>query len=153
MGKKWEKCITFQLFLGQNNEFRAPTSRLLIFSFCLLRIYEAEISAAMAAGAGSGRGRTGPDGWRVQHVGFWNSNRWEIGVKAQSTYCTYVEYRAVSGVFQNIDPPPPLPLASVSYPRTKGGYTLAGRVRGWGVNILEDARHGVGLLQYNPSTG
>jgi hypothetical protein len=34
---------------------------------------------------------------------------------------TYVKYRAVSGVFQNIDPPPPLPPASVSYPRTKGG--------------------------------
>jgi hypothetical protein len=26
----------------------------------------------------------------------------------QSTYCTYVEYRAVSDVFQNIDPRPPL---------------------------------------------
>jgi hypothetical protein len=24
-------------------------------------------------------------------------------------------------------------------------------VRGWGVNILEDARHWTGLLQYNPS--
>ncbi len=34
---------------------------------------------------------------------------------------TYVEYRAVSGVFQNIDPPPPLHPASVSSPRTKGG--------------------------------
>jgi hypothetical protein len=44
---------------------------------------------------------------------------------------TYVEYRAVSGVFQTIDPPPPRHSASVSYPRTKGGgggwYTLAGR--------------------------
>ncbi len=43
---------------------------------------------------------------------------------------TYVEYRAVSGVFQNIDPSTPSPLhpASVSSPRTKGGvYTLAGR--------------------------
>ncbi len=26
-------------------------------------------------------------------------------------------------------------------------------MRGWGVNILEDARHWIGLLQYNPSTG
>jgi hypothetical protein len=26
-------------------------------------------------------------------------------------------------------------------------------VRGWGVNISEDARHWIGLLQYNPSTG
>jgi hypothetical protein len=33
---------------------------------------------------------------------------------------TYVEYRAVSGVFQNIDPPPPSQPASVSSPRTKG---------------------------------
>jgi hypothetical protein len=42
---------------------------------------------------------------------------------------TYVEYRAVFGVFQNIDSPPPLHPASVS-PRTKGGgvhSTLAGR--------------------------
>ncbi len=34
----------------------------------------------------------------------------------------------------------------------RGLYTLAGRW-GWGVNILEDARHWIGLLQYNPSTG
>ncbi len=36
--------------------------------------------------------------------------------------------------------------------RTKGGggeYTLAGR---WRFNISEDARHWIGLLQYNPST-
>jgi hypothetical protein len=48
----------------------------------------------------------------------------------------YVEYRAVSGVFkniENIDPPPPLHPASVSSPRTKGGgYTLAGRLGGGG---------------------
>ncbi len=68
---------------------------------------------------------------------------------------TYVESRAVSDIFQNIDPPPPLHPASVSSPRTKGGgeggtggYTLAGRWAGWGVNILEDARHWIGLLQY-----
>ncbi len=65
---------------------------------------------------------------------------------------TYVEYRAVSGVFQNIDPQPPLHPASVSSPRTKGGGVLTRRaVRGWGVNILEDARYWIGLLQYNPS--
>jgi hypothetical protein len=34
---------------------------------------------------------------------------------------TYVEYRAVSGVFQNIDSPPPFNPVSVSSPRTKGG--------------------------------
>jgi hypothetical protein len=37
---------------------------------------------------------------------------------------TYIEYRAVSGVFRTIDPPPPLHPESVSSPRTKGGgYT------------------------------
>jgi hypothetical protein len=38
----------------------------------------------------------------------------------------------------------------------RGGETLAcrrgGGVRWWGVNILEDARHWIGLLQYNLST-
>ncbi len=69
--------------------------------------------------------------------------------------CSIVEYRAVSGVFQNIDPRPPLHPASMSSPRTKGGgrgYYLAGRWGGGGVNILEDARHRIGLLQYNLST-
>ncbi len=66
---------------------------------------------------------------------------------------SYIEYRAVSGVFQTMDPPLPLHPASVSSPGTKGGgYTLAGRWGGGGVNISEDARHWIGLLQYNPST-
>jgi hypothetical protein len=34
---------------------------------------------------------------------------------------TYVEFRPVSGVFQNIDPPPPLHPASVSSPRNNCG--------------------------------
>jgi hypothetical protein len=69
----------------------------------------------------------------------------------------------VSGVFQNIDPHPPLRPASVSSPRTKGvgvpyqwhqwGVHTRRAVRGRGVNILEDARHWIGLLQYNLSTG
>ncbi len=45
---------------------------------------------------------------------------------------------------------PPLRLASVSSPPTKaGGYTLAGRRGGWGggVNILEDGRDRIALLQ------
>jgi hypothetical protein len=55
----------------------------------------------------------------------------------------------VSGVFQNIDPPPPLHPAMVSSPRNKGGGVHTRRaVR---VNILEDARHCIGLLQYNLS--
>jgi hypothetical protein len=41
---------------------------------------------------------------------------------------TYIEYRAVSGVFQNIDLLPPLPLGNVSSPRTKGGGVNTRRV-------------------------
>jgi hypothetical protein len=57
-------------------------------------------------------------------------------VNAQSTYSTHVEYRAVSGVFQNIDHPPPLPLASVSSPPNTHRAVM-----GWAVNSSEDARH------------
>ena len=43
----------------------------------------------------------------------------------------------MAGVFQNIDPPPPSPP-----PLWCGGRTHSlGMERGWGVNILEDARH------------
>ncbi len=69
---------------------------------------------------------------------------------------TYIEYRAVSGVFRTIDPPPtPSPPSEcVLPPHLRRGYTLAGRWGGGGgVNISEDARHWIGLLQYNPSTG
>jgi hypothetical protein len=59
---------------------------------------------------------------------------------------TYVEYRIMSGVFQN-DPPHPLPPASVSFPCTTGTHG-----EGWGFNILEDAGHWIGLFQNNPST-
>jgi hypothetical protein len=48
----------------------------------------------------------------------------------------------MSGVFQNIDPPPPHRPASVYFPPlVRGEDTLAGRRGGWGggVNILEDA--------------
>ena len=66
---------------------------------------------------------------------------------------TYIDYRAVSGVFRTTDPPPPLHPASVSSPRTKGGGVHTRRaVKGWGVNISEEVRHWIGLLQYNPST-
>jgi hypothetical protein len=82
----------------------------------------------------------------------------------------------MSLVFQNIDPHLPHRPASV-YPLWcgGGGDTLAGWRKGWGVNILEDARHrsvlykcqyfvgllsqknkmtakSVGFLQCNPST-
>jgi hypothetical protein len=65
---------------------------------------------------------------------------------------TYIEYRAVSGVFRTtlLTPlssqrvcPPPAPKAGGSH--SQGG-------EGGGVNISEDARHWIGLLQYNPST-
>ncbi len=70
---------------------------------------------------------------------------------------TYVEYRAVSGVFQNIDPPPlPSPPSEcVLPPAPKAGDTHSPGGDwwgGWGVNILEDARNTIGLLQYNLST-
>jgi hypothetical protein len=55
-------------------------------------------------------------------------------------------------VFQNIDPLPPLRPASVYPPPLVGGGgedTLAGRRGGWGVNILEDERHRIALLQYH----
>ncbi len=66
---------------------------------------------------------------------------------------TYEEYRAVSGVFQNIEniePPPPSPPSEcVLHPAPKagGGVHTRRAVRGVGVNILEDARHRIGLLQ------
>ncbi len=50
----------------------------------------------------------------------------------------------MSGVVQNVDPPPPHPP-----PLVRGEDTLAGwRGRGRGVNILEDARHSSVLYTY-----
>jgi hypothetical protein len=48
----------------------------------------------------------------------------------------------MSGVYQNIDPPPSHRPASVYPPAfgAGGGHTRWVE-RGWGVNILEDARH------------
>jgi hypothetical protein len=56
----------------------------------------------------------------------------------------------MSLVFQNIDPHPLLRSASVyTPPPLFGGEedTLAGRRGGGGVNILEDERHRIALLQ------
>jgi hypothetical protein len=48
----------------------------------------------------------------------------------------------MSCVFQNIDPSPPSPPGDVyPPPLLRGEDTLAGWLGGWGVNILEDARH------------
>jgi hypothetical protein len=61
---------------------------------------------------------------------------------------TYIEYRAVSGVFRTIDLPPPLPLASVSSPPTKGGgFTLAGRWGGGGSIVRKTPD--IGLASYS----
>jgi hypothetical protein len=43
----------------------------------------------------------------------------------QSTYICTVEYRAVSGVFQNIVPPPPPPSECVLPPHQGGGGTYS----------------------------
>jgi hypothetical protein len=48
----------------------------------------------------------------------------------------------MSGVFQNIDPPPPsLPGECVPLAIGAGGGHTRWAERGWGVNSLEDARH------------
>jgi hypothetical protein len=65
-----------------------------------------------------------------------------IMIRAYHNVLTYVVYRAVSGVFQNIDPLPHSPPSECVLPPQQrggggGGYTLAGRRGSWGVNILE----------------
>jgi hypothetical protein len=54
----------------------------------------------------------------------------------------------MSLVFQNIDPPPPSLPGECVPPALGGGggYTRQGE-RGVGVNILEDERHRIALLQ------
>ncbi len=54
---------------------------------------------------------------------------WEFTVGYMHKVLTYIEYRAVSGVFRTIDPPTPSPPSeSVLPPAPKaGGYILAGR--------------------------
>jgi hypothetical protein len=59
----------------------------------------------------------------------------------------------VSGVFQNIDPPPPSPPNECVLPPNQGrGCTVHTRRvvgGGWGANILKDARHWIGLVVYS----
>ncbi len=57
----------------------------------------------------------------IQHHVSVNSARQREREGSEHKVITYIEYRAVSGVFQTIEPPPPLHPASVSSPRTKGG--------------------------------
>jgi hypothetical protein len=53
----------------------------------------------------------------------------------------------MSLIFQNIDPPPLRP-ASVNPPPLLGGtHAFVGAERGMGVNVLEDERHRIALLQ------
>jgi hypothetical protein len=62
---------------------------------------------------------------------------------------TYI-YRVQSNVWRLPNyPPPPSPRECVLPPGVHNRWVE----RGWGVNISEDARHWIGLLQYNPSTG
>jgi hypothetical protein len=71
---------------------------------------------------------------RTTYVKFFHSSRREIILQ---------EANPMSGVFQNIDPPPPHCPASVCTPPpfgAGGGHTRWVE-RGVGVNILEDARH------------
>jgi hypothetical protein len=59
---------------------------------------------------------------------------------------TYEEYIAVSGVFQNIDPPTPSPTSECFLnPHQRRGGTHSPGSEGVGVNILEDASHWIGL--------
>jgi hypothetical protein len=57
----------------------------------------------------------------------------------------------MSRVFQNIDPPPPSPPGKCVPPAFVGGGGGGGHTpraeRGMGINILEDARHRIALLQ------
>jgi hypothetical protein len=71
-----------------------------------------------------------------------------LPMQPQSRVLTCKEYRAVSGVFRTIYPPPPPHPASVSSSRTKGGgYTLAGRCGG-GVSIFRKTPD-IGLASYS----
>jgi hypothetical protein len=78
----------------------------------------------------------------------------KYGLKAQSTYVCWVQISVWR--LPKYWPPTPLHPPSVSSLRTKGrGVHTRRAVRGWGPwggNILEDARHWIGLLQYNLST-
>jgi hypothetical protein len=56
----------------------------------------------------------------------------DVGKELNHKVLTYVEYRAVSGVFQNIDPHPPLHPASVYPPHQRRGITHSPAVRGMG---------------------
>ncbi len=63
---------------------------------------------------------------------------------------TYTENRTVSGFFRTIDTPTPSPPSEcVLPPHQRRGVHNRRAVMGWGVNISEDVRHWIGLLQYS----
>jgi hypothetical protein len=66
---------------------------------------------------------------------------------------TYIEYRAVSGVFRTIDPPATQRVHVLPpHQRRRGTHSPGSEGVGGGGNISEDAKHWIELLQYNPST-
>jgi hypothetical protein len=90
----------------------------------------------------------------VHFIQLWGSNPQNLviftgifsAMRREIIYCK----RAILSLSSSkiLTPHPPLRLASVSSPPKKGGgYTLAGRRGGWGVNILEDERDRIALLQ------
>ncbi len=73
---------------------------------------------------------------------------------AQSTYVCRVQ-SSVPLASSKILTPRPIPLSTQRVcppPAPKAGVHTRRAVRGWGVNIFEDARHW-GLFLFNPSTG
>ncbi len=82
----------------------------------------------MVGGQQLGAQGPGLGGTRLrERTGIHRQQTWGNRLRTVHKVLTYVEYRAVPGVFQNIDTPPSLHPASVSSPRTKGGgYTGEG---------------------------
>ncbi len=82
----------------------------------------------------------------VFKICFWSS----LGYLSVPT--EYIFYCKRANLFLSsskiLTPHPPLRPASLSSPCNKGGgYTLSGLRGGWGVNILEDERNRIALLQ------
>jgi hypothetical protein len=73
-----------------------------------------------------------------------------IHISVERIFTVREQSYPISLVFQNIDPPSPSPPGEcVVYPSAfvGGEDTLARRRGGWGVNILEDERDRIALLQ------
>ncbi len=68
--------------------------------------------------------------------------------RVQHKVLTYVEYRAVPGVFQNVDPPPPLHPASGPPPAPKAGGTHLPGSEGGGRSIFWKTP-AIGLASYS----